>query len=127
MDGNVSADYKGLSFSVPRSALPVKAMLLNLIDAVDENARKEELKGSENEGKLEIPGSLESGDYTLSVDENGYIAAFSMPNNLLCITFSEVSPDTSYTPSTEPSSPSTAETTEIASAAVSTETTSAIS
>ncbi len=127
MDGNVSADYKGLSFSVPRSALPVKAMLLNLIDAVDENARKEELKGSENEGMLEISGSLDGGDYTLSVDKNGYIASFAMPNNLLCITFSEVSPDASYVPSTEPSTSDAAETTTIASETVSTETTSAIS
>ncbi len=129
MDGSVSADYKGLNFSVPRSALPVKAMLLNLIDAVDENARNEELKGSENEGMLEISGCLESGDYTLSVDENGYISSFAMPNNLLSITFSEVTPDSSYAPSTteESSTAPAAETTEIASETVSAETTSAIS
>ncbi|MDE6784749.1 MAG: hypothetical protein K2J26_05185 [Ruminococcus sp.] len=39
-DGNnTTASYKGLTFSVPRSAVPVKAMLKNLIDAVDSNAR----------------------------------------------------------------------------------------
>ena len=37
-EGNVTASYKGLNFSVPQSALPVKAMMLNLISAVDELA-----------------------------------------------------------------------------------------
>ena len=35
-DDKVNASYKGLDFSVPQSALPVKAMMLNLIQAVDE-------------------------------------------------------------------------------------------
>lgn len=89
--GNVNASYKGLSFSVPKSALPVKAMLINLIDAVDTNARSEELKGSDNEGTLEISGTLEGGDYILAVDGNGNISSFDMPNNLLEINFKEVS------------------------------------
>lgn len=90
-DGNiVNASYKGLSFSVPKAALPVKAMLMNLIEAVDTAAREEELKGTENEGMLEITGSLEGGEYTLTVDGNGYISSFEMPNNLLKISFSDV-------------------------------------
>lgn len=88
--GNVSASYKGLSFSVPKSALPVKAMLVNLIDAVDTNARSEELKGSDNEGMLEIQGNSDGGDYILTVDGNGNISSFDMPNNLLEISFKEV-------------------------------------
>lgn len=88
--GNVNASYKGLSFSVPKSALPVKAMLINLIDAVDTNARSEELTGSENEGMLEISGTLEGGDYILTIDGNGNVSSFNMPNNLFEINFSEV-------------------------------------
>lgn len=88
--GNVNASYKGLSFSVPKSALPVKAMLINLIDAVDTNARSEELKGSENEGMLEISGTLEGGDYILTIDGSGNVSSFNMPNNLFEINFSEV-------------------------------------
>lgn len=87
----VKASYKGLDFSVPKSALPVKAMLTNLIDAVDSLAAEEQLSGSESEGVLNISGSLEGGEYTLSVDKNGYIHTFEMPNNLLKIAFSEVS------------------------------------
>ena len=53
----VKASYKGLDFSVPKSALPVKAMLSNLIEAVDTAARSEELTGTENEGLLLVEGS----------------------------------------------------------------------
>ncbi len=109
--GNVNASYKGLSFSVPKSALPVKAMLVNLIDAVDTNARSEELKGSDNEGMLKISGTLEGGDYILTVDGNGNISSFDMPNNLLEISFKEVTTISGTpAPATEPTAETTAPT-----------------
>ena len=86
----VKASYKGLDFSVPKSAIPVKAMLTNLMEAVDSLASQETLTGTENEGLLQISGNLEGGDYCLSIDENGNIHTFEMPNNLLKITFSDV-------------------------------------
>ena len=89
-DNTVNAGYKGLNFSVPKSALPVKAMLTNLISAVDTAAREEQLHGTESEGLLNINGNLESGDYTLSIDDKGLIHSFEMPNNLLKIVFTEV-------------------------------------
>ena len=97
--GNVTASYKGLAFSVPRSALPAKAMLLNLIDAVDSNARSEELKGTVNEDMLELSGALDSGEYTITVNDGGYISSFSMPNNLLKIAFSDMEVLSSQQPS----------------------------
>jgi len=45
-EDGVEASYKGLSFSVPQTALPVKAMMLNLISAVDSLAKNEELSHS---------------------------------------------------------------------------------
>ncbi|MBP3379679.1 MAG: hypothetical protein J6K77_02290 [Ruminococcus sp.] len=105
-DGNVTASYKGLSFSVPRSAIPVKAMLVNLMDAVDSAARESQLTGSEKDGIFEITGELESGGYTLCVDESGNICSFEMPNNLLKMTFTGVSasaaPKAETTETTEP-------------------------
>lgn len=88
--GNVSASYKGLDFSVPQSALPVKAMMLNLIEAVDTNARLEELKGTENDNVLEVSGSLEGGDYIISVGKDGKLISFEMENNNLKIVFSDL-------------------------------------
>lgn len=108
-DNIVKASYKGLDFSVPKSALPVKAMLTNLIDAVDSLAAEEQLSGSESEGLLNINGSLEGGEYTLSVDKNGYIHTFEMPNNLLKIAFSEASSSGAVVPTVTETTSSTAE------------------
>lgn len=123
-DNIVNASYKGLNFSVPKSALPVKAMLTNLISAVDTAAREEQLQGTESEGMLNINGTLESGDYTLSIDDKGYIHSFEMPNNLLKIVFTEGT--VSGTPQIPQSSElTTASTTSETSEATNTETTSA--
>ena len=114
-EGNVTASYKGLNFSVPQSALPVKSMMLNLISAVDDLSKNEELSGVENDGTLEISGSLDGGDYTLTVDKSGNIVSFAMPNNNLSIAFSDVVPileevqDTTEENTTVPSEESTSE------------------
>ncbi|MBR3282120.1 MAG: hypothetical protein IKI56_02365 [Ruminococcus sp.] len=89
-EGNTKASYKGLSFSVPQSAVPVRAMMLNLMKAVDENASAEELSGNENDGSLEISGKLDGGSYTLKVDKEGRLSGFEMPNNSLKMTFTEL-------------------------------------
>ena len=89
-EGNVMASYKGLSFSVPQSAIPVKAMMLNLIKAVDENSASEELKGEEKDGMLRLNGKLDGGSYVLSVDDNGFICGFDMPGYELSMTFMNI-------------------------------------
>ena len=89
-NGDVKASYKGLEFSVPQSAIPVKAMMLNLIRAVDENAKADVLSGEEKGEKFAVNGSLEGGDYTLTLDKNGLPLCFEMPNNKLKIDFSEL-------------------------------------
>ena len=86
-EGSVNASYKGLSFSVPQSAVPVKSMMLNLIKAVDDNASLEELKGDEKDGMLAVSGKLEGGDYVLTVDKDGRLSGFEMANNSLKMTF----------------------------------------
>lgn len=96
-EGNVTASYKGLNFSVPQSALPVKAMMLNLITAADDLAKNEELSGREKDGMIEISGSLDGGEYTLTVDKKGNIASFSMPGSKLKMNFSDVQPITGET------------------------------
>lgn len=89
-EGSVIASYKGLTFSVPQSAVPVKAMMLNLMKAVEENAKKEELSGREDGDMLKVEGSLDGGDYTLSVDKNGLLSGFDMPNNKLTMRFTDM-------------------------------------
>lgn len=105
--GTVDASYKGLSFSVPKSALPVKAMLVNLIEAVEENAVKEELNGKENEGFFELSGSLDGGEYLLTVDNSGKLKSFDMPNNLLEMDFTNVAVSEIKAQETDESAPET--------------------
>ena len=88
--GVVTASYKGLDFSVPQSAMPVKAMMINLIEAVDTNARLDELKGSENDNVLEVSGSLDGGDYVISVGKDGKLISFEMENNKLKMIFTDM-------------------------------------
>ena len=85
-DDTVNASYKGLSFSVPQSALPVKAMMLSLIQAVRDNSSAEQLSGEEKDGMFIVNGKLESGDYTILADSEGRLKEFEMPNNKLKIT-----------------------------------------
>ena len=110
-EGNVDASYKGLSFSVPQSALPMKAMMLNLIEAVDKNAKLTELKGEEKDDMLAVSGKLDSGDYVLTVDKEGKLCGFSMENHKLEMKFTELSGIT------DPEDASEAETTEETTAA----------
>ncbi len=89
-DDEVKASYKGLEFSVPQSTVPVKAMMLNLIHAVDENAKYDELTGEEKNGKFIVSGSLEGGDYVLTLNSEGLPECFEMANNKLKMDFLEL-------------------------------------
>lgn len=87
---DVSASYKGLEFSVPKSALPFQSMIICMIDAVDYVYQSADLNFSENDGVLIYNGSLEQGDYTICFNsQTGDIQSFEMPNMQLSIQFSD--------------------------------------
>jgi hypothetical protein len=91
-DGNAKATYKGLTFSVPQTALPVKSMMTNLIDATDELSQKEKLEGKKTDDGMEVCGKLDGGDYVLTVDKSGNILKFEMPGSKLVMEFKDVAP-----------------------------------
>ena len=64
--------------------------MLNLIKAVDDNAGADELTGEENDGMLSVKGSLDGGEYILTVDGEGLLSSFEMPNNKLKMRFTEL-------------------------------------
>lgn len=99
-DDKVDASYKGLSFSVPKTALPVKSIISAFIEAVDTNADKPELEAVEKDDMMEVSGELQQGKYTLKLDKNGGIAEYSMPNLELKITFSDFHTDSADMPNT---------------------------
>ncbi len=110
----VSANYKGLAFTVPKSAMPAKAMLLlatDVLDALDGMESAPYAKG--DDGTWCLTGESEGGSYTMTFDESGVLAGFSIPSQPLEIVFSEYCVGNGM-PSTETTS---AETTTSASAA----------
>ncbi len=92
LDGDVTASYKGLSFSVPKDAVPVKALIAGLIEVFDESLKSNSLKGVAENGKITVSGSLSQGDYSIVFDENtGNLLSFEMPGSGLKMVFSDFS------------------------------------
>ncbi len=92
-DTNVEASYKGLSFSVPKSALPLKSIISTFISEADKMAQQPEIMGEEKDEKIVTEGETELGKYEMSFDQNGCLAEFAMPNLNLKIKFSECTCD----------------------------------
>lgn len=89
-DEAVGANYKGLSFTVPKSALPAKAMLLLITDVLEELIDEETLPATANEDNTwTVSGETEAGSYTVTFLADGTLAGFSMPNQPLEVVFSD--------------------------------------
>ena len=87
---NSETSYKGLSFSMPKDAVPINSILLCLANAIDEISTNEENSATSKDNTLTFKGSTDCGDYILTVDENtGNLNTFQMDNLELTITFSD--------------------------------------
>ena len=97
-DGDsVTANYKGLEFTVPKSALPAKNMLCLMTDALDQTAASEQLICTEQEdGTWSYAAECAGGSFTLTFSESGEPLIFEIPSQPLKVTF------TGYTVSEEP-------------------------
>ena len=80
LDGQVTASYKGLSFSVPQSAMPVKSMLSIFSEVAGELDGQKELDCVKEGDTCVVEGSVEQGSYTLTLDQQGIPLKFEMPN-----------------------------------------------
>ncbi|MBR6107046.1 MAG: hypothetical protein IKQ39_03470 [Oscillospiraceae bacterium] len=90
-DGNaVAASYKGLSFTVPKSALPAKNMLVLVTEVLDSLDGEDGLPCVQQEdGTWLNEGDCGGGQYSLYFTEGGTPAGFDVPSQPLHITFSE--------------------------------------
>ena len=110
-DSNVEASYKGLSFSVPKSALPLKSIISTFIDITDTVAGQPEITGTEKNDMVVTEGDAELGKYEMCFDKNGCLTEFSMPNLNLSIKFTQCSDGSDgITNTTEPTTESVTET-----------------
>ncbi len=96
-DGDaVSASYKGLAFTVPKSALGAKNMLLYVTETLDNAAAAEPLVCTQQEdGSWINRGECAGGAYTLTFADSGEPLVFDLPSQPLKLTF------TSYTVAAE--------------------------
>lgn len=119
-DGNaVTASYKGLQFSVPKSALPAKNMLVLATDALDLAAETVPLPCTEqSDGTWSYAGESEAGSCTVTFSGSGEPLSVEMPAQPFTLRFS------SYTV-IAPEVTGTAETTAGTEAAFTPETTAA--
>ena len=109
-DDKVDASYKGLSFSVPKTALPIKSIISTFIDVAVSTADLPEIEATEKEGLMIIEGETQQGKYTLKLNNSGGLSEFSMPNLELKIVFTDFHVDSSDIP--ESTQAETAETTQ---------------
>lgn len=86
----VSASYKGLQFTVPKSALGAKTMLLYVTDVLDSvSADPATAYLAQDDGTWSTTGDCDGGSYTLVFTSEGELASFSLPNQPLTLTFSD--------------------------------------
>lgn len=101
-DGEVTASYKGLAFSVPQTAMPAKSALLQLITVVDTLAQEETITGeSDSDGYIAVEGELEGTPYTLRLTEHGDLASFVLDSYAAELTFSKFQSGTAVATPTE--------------------------
>ncbi|MBQ8686969.1 MAG: hypothetical protein IJ512_00310 [Ruminococcus sp.] len=96
----VTASYKGLSFSVPQAAMPSKQLILQCIQALDETAQNPDITGTKKDDWIEVEGELEAGDYILCLDDAGSPAEFRMDNMGACISFHDFNANVQMTTTT---------------------------
>lgn len=93
LDDEMTASYKGLSFSVPKSALPLKSVIVNFSEAIDAQAEKASLEGKAKDGIITVEGECTGGEYKLKLDEaTGGLTGFEMPAYELTIVFTDFTP-----------------------------------
>lgn len=109
-DTNVEASYKGLSFSVPKSALPLKSIISAFIEAADTAAQQPEITGSQKDDLIVTEGETELGKYEITFDSKGCLSGFAMPSLNLTIKFTDCSDE--ITDMTQPETEAVSETEE---------------
>jgi hypothetical protein len=87
---NVTANYKGLEFSIPKAAMPNKTIFSDFIDALDKLETESTVKGTVKDGKYLINGKSDQGSYVIELDQKtGNLVGFDMDSLKLDMDFSD--------------------------------------
>ena len=86
----IKASYKGLTFSIPKDAAPVKGVLSMIFKSIDKSAEKVDMPFKEKDGIKLFSGESDQGDFTISMDKsNGSLVAFEIPSKKLDVKFAD--------------------------------------
>lgn len=78
---SISASYKGMSFTIPKDAAPVKAVFTMIFQTIDKTAVVPELPFTEEDGVIVFEGENDYGKFFISTDEEtGDFIGFNMPD-----------------------------------------------
>ncbi|MBR3268904.1 MAG: hypothetical protein IKI58_09350 [Oscillospiraceae bacterium] len=115
-DGNaVSASYKGLAFTVPKSALPAKNMLVMVTEIMDAVGSQKEIPcKKQDDGTWTGSGDCSGGSYTVTFSGSGEPVALEIPSQPLYIQFTEYAACTVTEPASDTESAQTETTTSAA-------------
>ena len=87
-EDEVKASYKGLEFSIPKDALPLKASLSTMFDVLDKLIAAGEMDGKAEDEQIIVEGETEKGGYILKFDNSTYeLLAFELPALELKVSF----------------------------------------
>lgn len=89
---NLTAAYKGFTFTVPKDSLPIKNMLTLFFNAIDKNVIAAEMPCTVTDGVTTFTGESALGAtnaaFSLSLDSSNKLLAFEMPDEKLSVVFS---------------------------------------
>ena len=81
--------YKGLSFSLDKEDIPVKAIVSSLANVLDNAALGKNITYTKNKGKIILDGEIDSMDYKIILDDKtGAILELELPKIKLKANFS---------------------------------------
>ncbi|NMA79468.1 MAG: hypothetical protein GX967_02335 [Clostridiales bacterium] len=87
-EGDVKVGYKGFSFSISESALPIKAIASSIIGAIDNAATQSGIDVKSSGDDFIINGKTDVGNYILTINpEDDTVISVSIPDIDLLVTF----------------------------------------
>ena len=82
--------YKGLSFALAKEDIPVKAIMSNLTNVLDNAALGKDISFTKKDGKITAKGKVNGIDYSITLDEKtGTILQLALPKQDLEVSFKD--------------------------------------
>ncbi|NMB30137.1 MAG: hypothetical protein GX988_01645 [Clostridiales bacterium] len=87
-EGDVKVGYKGFSFSMPESSLPVKAIASSIIGAIDNAATQSGIEVKSSGDDVIVNGKSDVGNYILTIDpKDDTVISVAIPDIDLSVKF----------------------------------------